>query len=60
MEQGLINIPQNACKFAPKVGNCLTVFAERRNGNMREATSYHLDIFNSDSPIPRELLRLSF
>jgi two-component system phosphate regulon sensor histidine kinase PhoR len=71
MEQVLINILHNACKFTPRAGsieltgrsyfwerraNFSTVSVERRNRNLREANSYRLDICNSGRPIPRELL----
>jgi len=71
MEQVLVNILHNACKFTPKAGsieltgrpyfwerrtNFSTVSVDRRNRHMHQANSYRLDICNSGSPIPREHL----
>jgi len=75
MEQVLINILHNACKFTAKSGmievsgrpffwdrrtNSSTVSIERRSRNVREPNSYRVNISNSGAPIPREHLSRMF
>ena len=75
MEQVLINILHNACKFTAKGGtievnghpffwerrmSSASVPAERRGRIVREANSYRIDICNSGAPIPPEHLSRIF
>jgi signal transduction histidine kinase len=71
VEQVLINILHNACKFTAKSGtievtggpffwerrtNSSAVSIERRGRTVRESNSYRVNISNSGTPIPREHL----
>jgi len=71
MEQVLINILHNACKFTARAGsieiigkpffwdrrtNSSAVAIERRSRTVREPNSYRVDISNSGAPIPGEHL----
>ncbi|MCU1336766.1 MAG: two-component hybrid sensor and regulator, partial [Bryobacterales bacterium] len=75
VEQVLINILHNACKFTAKSGtievtgrpffwerrtNSSAVSIERRSRTVRESNSYRLNISNSGAPIPREHLSRIF
>ena len=75
VQQVLINILHNACKFTPKSGtievigqpffwdrrtNSSAISIERRNRAVREPNSYRLNICNSGTPIPREHLSRIF
>ena len=75
IEQVLINILHNACKFTAKAGtievtgrpffwdrrtNSSAVSIDRRNRAVCEANSYRLNISNSGAPIPREHLSRIF
>ncbi|MEO8371459.1 MAG: HAMP domain-containing sensor histidine kinase [Candidatus Solibacter sp.] len=75
LEQVLINILHNACKFTAKSGmievsgrpyfwdrrtNASTVSGERRTQTVREPNSYRVNISNSGPPIPREHLSRIF
>jgi signal transduction histidine kinase len=71
IEQVLINILHNSCKFTAKYGtidvtgrpffwerrtHASTVSIERRNRLVREPNSYRVNILNSGPPIPQEHL----
>ena len=75
VEQVLINILHNACKFTAKSGmievtghpffwdrrsNSSAVSIERRARTVREPNSYRVNISNSGAPIPREHLSSIF
>jgi len=75
VEQVLINILHNACKFTAKAGmievtghpffwdrrsNFSAVSIERRARTVREPNSYRVNISNSGAPIPREHLSRIF
>ena len=75
VEQVLINILHNACKFTAKSGmidvtgrpffwerrtHSSAVSMERRSRTVRESNSYRLNISNSGTPIPREHLSRIF
>jgi len=75
VEQVLINILHNACKFTAKAGmievtghpffwdrrsNSSAVSIERRARTVREPNSYRVNISNSGAPIPREHLSRIF
>jgi signal transduction histidine kinase len=75
IEQVLINILHNACKFTSKAGlievsgypvfwdrrtGSSTVSIERRSQTLREPNSYRIDTRNSGTPIPQEHLSRIF
>jgi signal transduction histidine kinase len=76
VEQLLINLLDNACKFTPKAGTieirgypyfwerrrqpAITIPKERRHASVREPNAYRVDIHDSGGPIPQDRLELIF